>query len=42
MGGMFIRSIGLYRAIREIAMMNLAYNLQRFAYLAGDAKKRIA
>ena len=42
MGGMFIRSIGLYRAMREIAMMNLAYNLRRFVYLAGVAKKRIA
>ena len=39
MGGMFIRSIGIYRAMREIAMKNLAYNLQRFVYLAGVAKK---
>jgi IS5 family transposase len=35
MGGMYIRSIGIYRAIREIAMKNLAYNIQRFTYLMG-------
>lgn len=35
MGGMFIRSIGINRAIREIAMKNLAYNIQRFTYLFG-------
>jgi IS5 family transposase len=39
MGGMFIRSIGLSRAIREITMMNLAYNLQRFVYIVTAAKK---
>ena len=33
MGGLFIRCIGINRAIREIAMKNLAYNLQRFVYL---------
>ena len=42
MGGMFIRCIGIERAIREIAMKNLAYNLQRFVYLATAAKKAIA
>ena len=42
MGGMFIRCIGISRAVREIAMKNLAYNLQRFAYLQGVAKKAIA
>ena len=39
MGGMFIRCIGIDRAIREIAMKNLAYNLQRFVYLRGAAAK---
>ncbi len=33
MGGMFIRCIGIDRAIREIAMKNLAYNLQRLTFL---------
>jgi len=42
MGGMFIRCIGIERAIREIAMKNLAYNLQRFVYLHGAAKSIIA
>ena len=39
MGGMTIRCIGIYRAIREIAMKNLAYNIHRFVYLSGVAKK---
>jgi len=34
MGGMFIRCIGIGRAVREIAMKNLAYNLRRYVYLA--------
>jgi len=38
MGGMSIRSIGIDRAIREIAMKNLAYNLQRFAFLVKTSK----
>ena len=33
MGGMFIRCIGINRAIRETAMKNLAYNLQRLTFL---------
>ncbi len=33
MGGMYIRCIGYSRAIRDITMKNLAYNLRRFAYL---------
>ncbi len=33
MGGMFIRCIGVDRAIREIAMKNLAYNMQRLTFL---------
>ena len=33
MGGMFMRCIGIDRAIREIAMKNLAYNLQRLTFL---------
>jgi IS5 family transposase len=37
MGGMFIRCIGIDRAIREIAMKNLAYNLQRFTFLRSCA-----
>ena len=42
MGGMFIRCIGINRAIREIAMKNLAYNLQRYAYLMCNTKKSAA
>jgi len=38
MGGMFIRCIGINRAIREIAMKNLAYNVQRFVYLFSKTK----
>jgi IS5 family transposase len=41
MGGMHIRSIGISRAIREAAMKNLAYNLQRFEFLV-RAKKAFA
>ncbi len=33
MGGMFMRCIGIDRAIRETAMKNLAYNLQRLTFL---------
>lgn len=33
MGGLYVRTIGYCRAFREIVMKNLAYNLQRFAYL---------
>jgi len=39
MGGMFIQCIGISRAVREIAMKNLAYNLQRYVFLQGAAKK---
>jgi IS5 family transposase len=35
MGGMFIRTIGMTRAKAGIARRNLAYNLKRYAYLAG-------
>jgi IS5 family transposase len=38
MGGMYIRCIGYSRAIRDIAMKNLAYNLRRFVYLLGAGK----
>ena len=38
MGGMFIRCIGRDKAVREIAMKNLAYNIQRFAYLVSVNK----
>ena len=41
MGGMFIRCIGIDRAIREIAMKNLAYNLQRFVFLSKVAKEPV-
>ena len=37
MGGMFMRCIGIDRAIREIAMKNLAYNLQRLTFLRACA-----
>ncbi len=37
MGRMFIRCIGIDRAIRDIAMKNLAYNLQRLAFLRARA-----
>jgi len=33
MGGIFIRTIGIERAEREICGMNLAYNLKRIAFL---------
>jgi IS5 family transposase len=33
LGGKFIRTIGLIRAWAKIGMMNLAYNLRRYAYL---------
>jgi len=42
MGGMFIRCIGIDRAIHEIAMKNLAYNLQRFVYLQVSAQRAAA
>jgi len=35
MGGIFIRSIGMKRAKAGIARRNLAYNMKRFAFLAG-------
>jgi hypothetical protein len=38
MGGTFIRCIGINRAIREIAMKNLAYNMQRFGFLVKTGK----
>jgi len=33
MHGLYVRTIGYARAFREITMKNLAYNLQRFAYI---------
>jgi IS5 family transposase len=33
MGGMSIRCIGIDRAIREIALKNLSYNIQRYSFL---------
>ena len=33
MGGKFARTIGLVRATAKIGMMNLAYNLRRYAWL---------
>jgi hypothetical protein len=38
MGGIYIRTIGIARAKREIAGMNLAYNIRRIAFLH-NAKK---
>lgn len=35
MGGMTMNCIGLERAARDIGLMNLGYNLKRFAYLMG-------
>jgi IS5 family transposase len=35
MGGIFIRTIGMARAKAGIARRNMAYNLKRYAYLAG-------
>ncbi len=37
MGGMVVRTIGLARARAKIAMMNLAYNMRRLAYLKAHA-----
>jgi len=37
MTGMFIRGIGLSRSKTRIALMNLVYNLRRYAYLANSA-----
>jgi IS5 family transposase len=38
MGGFFIRTIGITRAKAGIARRNLAYNLKRYTYLAGQAR----
>ena len=38
MGGIYIRTIGMERAEREICGMNLAYNLKRVAFLVGAKK----
>ena len=38
MGGIFIRTIGITRAEREICGMNLAYNLKRVAFLVFEKK----
>ncbi|MDR3020261.1 MAG: IS5 family transposase [Treponema sp.] len=38
MGGIYIRTIGLERAEREICCMNLAYNLKRVAFLVSSKK----
>jgi IS5 family transposase len=38
MGGIFIRTIGMERAQREICAMNLAYNLKRVAFLVAAKK----
>ena len=42
MKGMRVRCIGINRAIRDITMKNLAYNMQRFIYLTGAAQKVVA
>jgi IS5 family transposase len=38
LGAMYIRCIGISRAILEIAMKNLAYNLQRYNYVTRNLK----
>jgi IS5 family transposase len=38
MGGIYIRTIGIERAEREICGMNLAYNLKRIAFLVKSKK----
>jgi len=38
MGGIYIRTIGIERAEREICGMNLAYNLKRIAFLVHSKK----
>jgi len=38
MGGIYIRTIGIERAEREICGMNLAYNLKRVAFLVAAGK----
>jgi IS5 family transposase len=38
MGGIYIRTIGIERAEREICGMNLAYNLKRIAFLVSSKK----
>ena len=38
MGGIYIRTIGMARAEREICGMNLAYNLKRAAFLVASRK----
>jgi IS5 family transposase len=42
MGGIFIRSVGIARATFAIGMKNPAYNLRRFAYLAGRKPSEVA
>ena len=38
MAGIFIRCIGIRRAVCAIALKNLAYNLSRYAYLTRAEK----
>ena len=38
MGGKTIQSVGADRAVREISMMNLAYNLRRYVYIETKAE----
>jgi hypothetical protein len=42
MSGMTIRCIGLRRARCAIALMNLAYNLSRYAYLSTAKSRSLA
>ena len=37
MGGKLVRTIGLMRAKMKVGMLNLTYNMSRFAYLRGAA-----
>ena len=36
MGGMLVRTVGMARAKVKVGMMNLTYNLRRFAFLQGQ------
>jgi IS5 family transposase len=40
MNGMRIRTVGMAQAIREVTMMNLAYNMKRYVFLKTPKKKK--
>jgi IS5 family transposase len=41
MGGIYIRSIGKVRAHMQIGLMNLTYNIRRYAYIMGMTKEKM-